>query len=820
MIPSILIDHYRSNSRMKDASTPRTWMLILFILLGGTPLFAQPQNIQPQNDIVIVGQVVDSEDLPIPGASVVLYEGESKQTIIRGTTSGQDGSFSLRGNEGDRYLVISFVSMQSFERSVTLENGDTLDLESITLTERQTELDEVVVRGERSYMTMDYNSRTFHVGDDVISMGGSALEVLDNVPSVSTDFEGNVSLRGSQGVQILINGRPSNLVRSGTDALSSVPANLIREVEVITNPSARYAAEGTGGIINIILVEGAELGFNGTIRANTGHPQDHGLGVNLNYQRGSINWFANIDGEYESRPRSRRIYQSFHADTTYAYLEEGDFDNQSREGSALLGADIYLPKSQILTFSGRIDQERGDSDNDVRYTDYDPTDPQVYREIDENWDLIQQIQRQDTEIEKERDYEVRAQYERQFDGRDHILQADLNYEFGWENEDALLNEEILLGSATPRDQRSFSEEFYQDLRFDVDYEQPIGEHARLEAGLRSTVDWIENDYTVEEFRNGNWQAPDEPIGLADNFNYMENVNALYATYSGDLGSITYQTGLRAENTRIETRLDQTGQQSDQNYLNLFPSLFLSYAFNEQNTVQGSYSRRISRPWSRMLLPFTEITDSRNRNMGNPDLKPEFGHSFELGYLRYWEGGSILNNLYYRHRTDVIERVSETDGVGITTRQPINLATEDAWGIEFTLDQRLFESLNFSGSFNIYQYEREGAYQGEDYSSNSSSFYTRGRLRWQFLPGWNAQSFAYYRGARQTTQGRDGSSFFMGAGISKRLMDRRLTISMNIWDLFNSRASEDEVIEPNSYTLRDNSWSNRTVRFNIRYNLGG
>ncbi|MGM0506229.1 MAG: TonB-dependent receptor domain-containing protein [Bacteroidota bacterium] len=770
-------------------------------------------------EIQITGRVVNAEEQPIPGASVVLYENETKETIIRGTTSGEDGTFSLRAEPGDSYLAITFVSMHPVEQAVSLENGETLELETVTLVQEETELDEVTVEGERSYMTMDYNSRTFHVGEDVTSMGGSALEVLDNVPSVTTDFEGNVSLRGSQGVQILINGRPSNLVRSGTDALSSVPANLIREVEVITNPSARYAAEGTGGIINIKLVEGVDLGFNGTVRANTGWPQDHGLGVNLNYQKGNINWFANIDGEYEARPRSRRIYQSFHADTTYAYLEEGDFDNQEREGSAHIGADIYLPQSQILTFSGRINQERGDSDNDVRYTDYDPAEPQVFREIDENWDLLQQVRRQDEEIEREQDYEVRAQYERQFDGQDHILQADLDYEFGWENEDALLNEEILLGSATPRDQRSFSEELYRDLRFDVDYEQPLGENARLEAGLRSTVDWIDNDYTVEEFRSGTWQPPEEPIGIADNFRYMENVNALYSTYSGNLGDMTFQAGLRAENTRIETRLDQTDQQSDQNYLNLFPSLFLSYSFNEENSLQGSYSRRISRPWSRMLLPFTEITDSRNRNMGNPDLRPEFGHSMELGYHRYWEGGSILNNVYYRYRTDVIERVSRTDRLGVTTRQPINLATENAWGVEFTLDQRLFDKMNFSGSFNLFQYDREGEFEGEDYTSSSSSFYTRGRLRWQFLPGWNAQSFAYFRGSRQTTQGRDGSSFFMGAGISKRLMDRRLTISMNVWDLFNSRTSEDEVIEPDSYTLRDNSWSNRTVRFNIRYNLG-
>lgn len=253
-------------------------------------------------------------------------------------------------------------------------------------------------------------------------------------------------------------------------------------------------------------------------------------------------------------------------------------------------------------------------------------------------------------------------------------------------------------------------------------------------------------------------------------------------YSGEAGSFTYQLGLRAENTRIQTELDETGVGSDQNYLNLFPSLFLSYRLNEKNSFQISYSSRISRPWSRMLLPFTEITDTRNRRLGNPELNPEFGNSYELDYMRYWETGSVLTSFYYRYRTGVIERVSTIDGQGVTTTQPINLASEKAWGVEFTADQDLFENLQLSGSLNIYQSNREGEYQGNIYASESESLSSRLRIRWRFIEGWNFQSYLYYRGAQQTTQGRNAGSMFAGSGLSRKILDDKATLSVNVRDL--------------------------------------
>lgn len=770
-----------------------------------------------QDSATITGTVYNESGEVIPNASVALKNPDD-ESIITGTVTDNSGIFSITSDPGTYALLISYIAYRDYTAELVLGNGDDRNLGEIILTPEDAQLEEVVVEGERSYMEMNFDSRSFNVGKDITSLGGNALDVLDNVPSITTDFEGNVSLRGNEGVQILINGRPSNLVRGGTDGLGSIPASMIDEIEIITNPSARYDAQGTGGIINIKLVDNADLGFNGSIQSNVGYPQDHGGGVNLNYNDGNVNWFLNLDLEYEREPETGSSFQSFSDDTTYAYRETNDVTETEKEGDINFGADIYLPRNQILTLSSRISVEDGEEDGDLFFTDYQPTNSAVYRRVFNEWNIMRQANRNNLEQAREKDYDVRLQYEVQFDGSDHQLTADADYEFGSESQDVLLSEDVEQGLSDFRNQRTFSDEKYRELRIDSDYKRPIGDNGRFEAGFRVNFDWLDNDYQAQELLNGAWQTPEDGIGQSQNFTFFENVNALYSIYSGEKGSFTYQLGVRLENTRIKTELDQTGDGSDQNYVNLFPSTFLSYSFNQQNSLQLSYSRRISRPWSRFLLPFTEINDSRNRSVGNPNLEPEFGNSFELGFLKQWESGSVLTSVYYRYRTGVIERISTIGSDGLTTRRPINLATEDSWGVEFSADQDLLENLSLSGSFNLYQSNSDGNFEGVSYSSESESFTSRLRLRWRFLESWNFQSNVYYRGARQTTQGQESGDAYIGSGISRRLFDGRATISLNARDILNSRKSDREIINPNSYTNNQYSWSSRSFRLNFRYNF--
>lgn len=812
--------HYRyrlfNQSKTKIMKKILAFTLTILLQLGVTEL------LQAQT-ATVTGIVVDNESSPLINATVALYP-VGVDSLIEGTATSVNGEYTLEAEPGRYTLKISFLSFQEHNQEIELTEGETLDLETIQLMPTQESLGDLEVQGERSYMEMNFDSRSFNVQDDVTSLGGSALDVLDNVPSITTDFEGNVSLRGNQGVQILINGRPSNLVRNGTDALSSIPSSMIEEVKIITNPSARYSADGTGGIIDIILIDDANLGFNGSVRAEASYPQEYGIGTNLNYQRKQVNWFMNAQVEYGSEPESGSTFQSFSSDTTYAYRELVDTEETEREANINFGADIYLPAEQLITLSTRISLENQTEDRDLNYTDYDPSNDQVYRSISDGWGVVRQTTRDVIEDQRESDFDIRAQYEKTFnDERDHKLVADLDFEFGEEGEEVDFEQFIQQGTGSSVQQRTNGDETYREARLDVDYERGLGDAGKLEAGLRFNYDWQDNDYIVEELQNGEWIRSQENIGAADNFRYLENVNAAYAIFNGELEPFTYQVGLRAENTRIESELDQSGNKSSQNYTNLFPSVFLSYTLNELNSFQASYSRRISRPWSGQLLPFTEIQNEREREIGNPNLKPEFGNSFELGYLRYWETGSVLTSVYYRYRTQVIEDIETTEiinGQPVNVERPFNLASEDAWGVEFSADQDLFEGLQLSGSLNIYQSSREGEFEGVLYTSESESFTSRLRIRWQFLDGWNFQSYLSYRGAQQTTQGRRAGRSFVGTGLSRELMNGRANISLNVRDVFNSRNSDREIIEPNLYRNSQYSWSSRQFRLNFRYNFGG
>lgn len=754
----------------------------------------------------------------VPFANIALRTPESEE-LLTGTTSDDTGEFSISAAPGSYLIVISYVAYEQRRVEAEISAGETLNLGRIELQPDEAELEEVVVERERSYMEMSFNSRSFNVGRDITSLGGDALDVLDNVPSITIDFEGNVSLRGNQSVQILINGKPSSIVRDGTDGLSRIPANLIDEIEIITNPSARYSAEGTGGIIDVKLKEGVELGFNGSIQANTGSPQDHGLGVNLNYQKNNINWFLGVNGEFERKPETGRTFQSFSGDTTYVFREISDVTETEGEGEVFFGADFYLPNDQTITASFDAERERGREDRDLSYADFQPGQPGIYREVFDDWQVNQQYTRRNLEDAYEWDYEARLQYENRFDkSGDHRLLADASFEFGSDEETIGITQLQSTNVAGFDPRRTFLDETYREFRFDVDYERAINEGAKLEAGMRLDFDWEDSNYRDEIFLDNNWQPRQNGGVVAQNFSYLENVNALYATYSGSFGDFTYQAGVRAENTRIETELKQTEEVNDQNYLNLFPSSFLSYTISEQNSLQLSYSRRISRPWSGLLLPFEEQRDSRNIRVGNPGLKPEYGNSFELGYLRRWESGSVLTSFYYRYRTDVIERVFNVDGDGFTTRRPINLATENAFGVELSADQDIFDNFQLSASMNVFQSERDGTFEGRQYRSESESFTSRMRLRWRFLEGWNLQSNLFYRGPQNTTQGTRGASTYLGAGISKRIFDGQGRISLSARDITNSRNSAREVFQPDSYTNSSYNWSSRSLRLSFNYNF--
>lgn len=802
---------------MKRALSTLTLVFFLIPLL-----YAQ------SDEAVIKGEIYDQEGNSIPQASVAIYD-STESEVVTGAASDSNGTFNINVNPGSYVLKITYISYRAYTEPFQISSGETVNVGEITLNPSSENLDEIYVRGERSQMEMSFDRRVFNVGQDITSMGGTAVNVLDNVPSISTDIEGNISLRGNESVRVLINGKPSSMVSGDVDALRSIPANMIEEVEIITNPSSKYAAEGSAGIINIVLRKERERGFNGSISAGTGYPEEYEGSVNLNYRVNNINWFADIGVDYRSDPESGNAFERYsgpdadNPETTYMYRENTDSHESEIDGDFRFGADFYLSESEVLTASTFINLEKGTDDEDILITDYE------YESNALAGDVVARSNRENIEEERERDFDINLDYENQFDGDDHKLVADASFDISRENAETDIQEQIIEGSADPIQQRSNDTEEEMDLRFNAEYVRPLGENGKLEAGLRSDTEWMDTGYRAETLVNGNWVGEE---AFNDNFLYLESVHAAYAIVGTEFGDFSGQIGVRAENTRIRTEIKSTGDVSDQNYLNLFPTVFLNYSFNDRQSVQVSYSRRLRRPWSRMLLPIVDIEDPRSQFTGNPNLTPEFSNSFEAGYLHYWESGSLLTSFYYRHRTDVIERITESQGGGNngTIRRPINLSTEEAWGIEFSADQELANSLTLTGNANLYRsnsngsYQPEGSLQEQIFSSESDNFQARMRLRWDIGDAWYYQASMRYRGPRQTTQGRRNGNTMMDTGLAYDLMDGRAKVSLNVRDVLDSRNFDNTVTtdgNPDSdfYSHREFSWSSRSFSLNFQYFFG-
>jgi outer membrane receptor protein involved in Fe transport len=775
----------------------------------------------------VTGKLINEQSQPLVGASVAVYN-SSESSVITGSATNSNGVFDINVDPGNYVLEITYLSYQTQNIEVQIDDGETEDLGTLTMKPTSESLGQVYVRAEQSQMEMNFDKRTFSVGQDITSMGGSAVQVLDNVPSIATDIDGNISLRGNESVRVLINGKPSSMVDGSVDALRSIPATMIKEVEIITNPSSKFAAEGSGGIINIILKKERERGLNGSLSAETGLPQEYGGSTNLNYRFGDINLFMNGGVDYESEPESGNSFERFAGpDTSYMYRENSQSTESEIDGDLQLGADFYLSENEVLTFStyGSIEEE--DNVEDITYIDY--SFQQGARSGD---NVLERTIRDNNTTQNERNLDVNLDYENKIDGDDHKLVADASFDISSEESNTSIQQTIQQGTGTPVQERSVDTEEEMDLRFNAEYVRPLGESWKFEAGLRSDTEWMDSGYSASRLENGTWTSVPR---YTQNFLYTENVNAAFAIFGLESGDWSGQVGVRAENTNIRTEIEGTGQVNEQNYLGLFPSVFLNYSFNEQQSVQISYSRRLSRPWSRSLLPSLDFEDSRSQWTGNPNLTPEYSNSYEAGYLHYWETGSLLTSFYYRHRTDVIQDITVIENIStnpqqnIRVRRPINFATEQSWGIELSADQEIANSLSLNGSANLFRSDTEGSYtpqgaQTRIYDSRSENFRARMRLQWEIADGFNYQASVRYRGPNDTPQGTRSGMTMMDTGLAKDFMDGKAKISLNVRDVFNAQNFQNTVLTDGNpstdyYSRSEYSWSSRSGSLSFQYFFG-
>ena len=761
-------------------------------------------NALAQNTVIVKGKVVDEASVAIPYANVAAYR-TADSALVEGTATGELGLFELNLEPGNYYLRITFLTYDpKIIRNIDINTSEK-DLGIIKLKENAVGLDEVIVTETKSQMQLQLDKKVYNVGSDLTDRGGNASDILDNVPSVTVDVEGNVSLRGSQNVRILINGKPSGLVGiSSTDALRQIPANMIERVEIITNPSARYEAEGEVGIINIILKKEQSKGVNGSINATAGYPEDFGVGVNLNWRRDVINLFTNIGLNYDKNPGGGFSEQTFFDNGVPIAFSESETERVrgGTSGFFQFGTDIFLNDFNTITASGLY--ETGAEDN---YAEV------VYRDFNAEGQLIGNSIRIDDEVETEHDIETALNYTRKFKQKDRKWTIDLSYNLNDDTEKSDFREtngsEVIF-------QRSTNTEDQTNLLVQTDYIHPIGTDGKFEAGLKGTYRDIENDYTVEQLdSDNNWYVLPE---FDDELAYQENISAAYIIYGNKMGKFSFQAGVRGEYSDITATLIKLDTSTHKEYFQLFPSAHITYEINELNQLQLSYSRRLSRPRFRYLLPFSNFSDSRVRWQGNPDLDPEFSNSFEFGYLRYLDKGSILTNLYYRHITGVIERVTLVNEVNEIEVFPINLSTANAFGVELSGNYDLTKWWTLTGSVNFYHQVTNGEFRGENLSSEATTATTRWTTRFKLPKQLNIQTSFDYRAPSNTTQGRRLAMYAWDAGVSKDIFKGKGTLTLSARDILNSRQRRMITETPEYYAESEFRWRSRSVILNFSYRI--
>lgn len=783
----------------------RITFFILFSLYSFITFSQRPNHANEQRPMgrLLTGLVVDEQSNPIPYASVAVRS-KSDTSFLRGAATDLDGKFELRLKPKIYEVTVSFISYRNKTVEADVRAAD-VRLGTIKLEPKTELLDEAVVTGEKSYMELKLDRRVYNVGKDPNNAGSNAQEILETVPSVQVDVDGTVSLRGSSNVRILIDGKPSGLTGISTqDALRQLPGNLIENIEVVTNASAKYDAEGDAGILNIVLKKDKRAGLNGSFEVNTGYPHNHGASANVNYRKGKINFFTSVGVQYRERPGSGTSFQQFFLeDTSFAYERTREQTRGGISGNGRFGLDYFINDKTNLTASGMYSRSWNDNHSELEYTD-----------IDENGDITQLVTRFEDELEQKQNVEASLNFRRTFKKENQVLTADAKWFLSQDYEDGDLSEH---GTDYILSQRTDNTENERNWLFQTDYVHPFTENIRMETGLKATLRRIDNDYQVDQ-QNDTSQVWETLSEFDNNFIYTENVYAAYVIASGKVKKFSLQGGIRAEYSDIRTELIKTNEKNNRSYISFFPSAHISYELPHGNSVQISYSRRISRPRFRNLLPFSSLSDNRNFRMGNPNLNPVFTHSAEIGHLKTWSNGTLLSSVYYRHSEGVVERISRSDSTGLITTSPINLSTQDAVGIELSFSYNLFKwwraTLNANGFYSI----TNGDY--EDQSFYAETFSARGRFtsKWTIWKKLDIQSSFMYHAPRNTPQGRNLSMYSWDAGMSIDVLKGNGTVTFSAKDILNSRKRRWEVDTPTLVSTNDFQWRSRQFVLSFTYRL--
>ncbi len=774
--------------------------MVRFTFIFLLSLFVQSSS--AQSDWTIVGKIIDDKSKEaIPFASALLKNSDNDE-IVAGVTTDINGDFTLETSTNKVYLEIKFVGYLTRILPIVFDSN-MVDLGNLCIEPNAESLGELNITAEKSSMEFKLDKRVFNVGQDISSTGMGAMEVLNNVPSVNVDIEGNVSLRGNQGVQILIDGKPSVMADDLSSALGSISADMIEKIEVITNPSAKYNAEGTSGIINIVLKKEEKKGVNGSISFNTGWPHNHSVGGSINLRANKFNFFTQFGAGYRSLPRYEESINQSYIDSSKVESDGVNYRNENFY-NITLGTDYYINDYNTITLSGNFAYEIEQQPSETEFWLYDG-----------NNDLVSNYKRTEVTSALNPKFQYDFNYVRESkNNKDHKLQfSALGRSFS-KDQSSEFNNVVLIGSDAYADQQTRTDFYQTDYTFKLDYTNPLNDKWSIESGAMYEINDVGNDYGVYDDDNGVWVSDSS---LTNNFVFVQKVLGLYATGAYESEKWGVKVGLRAENTDLNTLLENTGQSNNQFYTNLFPSIHSSYKINKKFSMQIGYSRRIFRPRLWDLNPFFNIRNSYNIRTGNPNLLPEYGDSYELTAIYMNNKFSLNGSVYYLRTTEVVERITVLEN-NVNITMPMNIGTRDKVGIELNGDVDINKSIDLNGDFNFGYFNRRGTFNGQNFDFISNQWSSRATMKIKLPANFDIEITGNYQSKFETVQGVTSGYLFGDIGMRKKLWKGKGVINFSVRDIMASRIRENTVVQDDYYVYAF-SQRGRFITLGFSYSFG-
>ena len=803
-------------------------LLVLVLLL---PLSALGQ--------VLTGRVLDAEtEGPLVGSTVTVWERASgDSTLVGGSAADLDGAFRVEGLPSGTYrVIVSFVGYTPIVREAVEVGRATVDLGAIALAPEATSLRTAVVTAERQRVQVEVDRTVYNTADDPVAAGGSATNVLETIPSVNVDVDGNVSLRGSGNVQIYINGRPAPVAQEFLASyLQQLPAGSIERVEVIPNPSSRYEPDGQGGILNIVLQEDADAGLGGSLSASGDSQGGYSGAGTVTYGRGRWDLTGSLGFRQDEGGGGGSSYRINRYATPLTYLDQEETEDDSETSRSLnLTADYALSRRTTLSASGQlgIEDELEEEFNTSVFFDAD----RVQTSSTERLAATSQDQwNGDLRLGLRHDFGASGGDASGASGRadgghsvSHTLSAELRTTTSVRDETETLSNQ-LTGGGVLDEQRVLSGRDRGEVSAQIDYVRPLGV-GRLEAGYKGEVETLDSDLDSESRLAGDPFAPD--VGLSNAFAFDQQVHAVYLQAATEVGALSLQGGLRAELARTQFDLTNVaggydGSLSfDNDYQSLFPSAFASFALDDAHTLKASYSRRIDRPRSWRLNPFPSFDDPLNIRVGNPELQAEYIDSFEAGYVGVTNWGSLTLTPYYRRTANAVTRVSTLRDDGVTVRTYANLATAKSYGVEtilFVEGAGALDGLSGFASVEGFRVQTDGTGSGLDLENDAFGWGGRVNLSYGLGDrlGWGDVDFqanVRYRAPLDSEQGRVGARIFGDLALRQRLFGDRASLTLRARDPLGLAGFQYTLDQPGIYQEFERDWGAQQVGLTFTYSF--